>query len=324
MASVTDLQANVDWSRLLRQLELGNIEGAIAALNIAPAAFAEYAAVKSEAFAKAGASTVAQIRQAGVAPIGMRFNMQDPRAQQWIAESVAEQVVGFAEEQVQVARRVIGEGYAAGRGPRDIATDLAGRVVGGRRQGGVLGLDGPRAERLRKVVVGMRTPEGVRGLVIQHDNGAVSLRYKVNKATAQRILKAYRAGSEVPPGDRLISERQYSNALKLARAETVARTETASAVMGGRDETWQQLVESQGLTTDAVIKRWEHRGGASVHHRPDHLAMSGVEVRGLNTPFIFPDGSVLQYSHDPRGGPAHVINCRCSVEYRLDHAVGLG
>lgn len=323
MASVTDLQANVNWNALLAALDRGDIDGAVAALNISPAAWAQYSAEVSGAYAQSGASTMAQIRATGVASIGVRFNMQNPEAQAWILESVANRVVGFTEEQIQVARRTIEAGYAAGQGPRNIAVDLAGRArgTGGIREGGVLGLDGPRAERYAKVVHGMRTPDGVQSLVIQHADGNLSLRYKVNKATAQRILKAYRAGTAVPEADRIISERQYGNALKMARAETVARTETAGAVMGARDEAWRQAVTSEGIDPANVIKTWWHRRGATAHHRPDHLAMSGESVRGLDTPFIFPDGAMLKYAHDPDGGAEHVINCACDVTYRVDRSM---
>lgn len=325
LASVTDLTANVNWPRLLAELERSNIDGAIAALNISPAAWAEYSSAMTAAYAKAGASTAAQIVQSGVGPIGTRFNMANPRAEAWIRENVAERVVGFAEEQIRVARAVIEAGYAQGQGPRSIAVDLVGRATGpGRtRAGGVLGLDGPRADRLQKVTQGMRTPEGVRGLVIRHESGALSSRYKVNPATERRILKAYRAGTAVPEAERIISERQYSNALLKARGDTVAATETGNAVMSARDEEWHQFLQSQGLDRDAVIKRWEHRRGASRYHRPDHLAMSGTEVVGLDTPFIFADGAMLKYAHDPDGGAAHVINCGCDTTYRISHDAGL-
>src|SRR5690606_37826099 len=120
----------------------------------------------------------------------------NPRAEQWIRENVGENITGFVREQVEVARNVIEAGYTNGKGRRAIGTDLVGRATGpgGQRQGGVMGLDAPRAERLRKVSDGMRTPEGVQSLVIRHQDGNLSLRYRVNKATANRILSAYRKG----------------------------------------------------------------------------------------------------------------------------------
>ncbi|RSE60400.1 hypothetical protein EGT81_12785 [Alcaligenes faecalis] len=323
MASVTDLQANVDWRALLEALGRTDIEGAIAALNINEAAWAEYSSKMTQAYALAGASTAAQIQAQGLGGIGTRFRMTNPGAQEWIRQNVANRVVGFSEEQTQVARMVIEAGFGRGQGPRNIAVDLAGRVQGGSRAGGVLGLDAPRAARLQAVTQGMRTADGVRDLVIARQDGKLALRYKVNAATEQRIIRAYKAGTAVPEADRAISERQYSNALLKARADTVANTETANAVMSGRMEQWRQLIETKGIDPESVIKTWHHRRGASKDHRPDHLAMSGKSVRGLFTPFVFPDGAQLQYAHDPDGGAKHVIGCGCDTTFRVDHSVGL-
>ncbi len=187
----------------------------------------------------------------------------------------------------------------------------------------MLGLDAPRSARLQAVTQGMRSADGVRDLVIARQDGKLALRYKVNAATEQRIIRAYKAGTAVLEADRLISERQYSNALLKARADTVANTETANAVMSGRMEQWRELIETKGIDPESVIKTWHHRRGASKDHRPDHLAMSGKSVRGLFTPFVFPDGAQLQYAHDPDGGAKHVIGCGCDTTFRVDHSVGL-
>lgn len=324
MASVTDLSANVNWRALLAALEAGNIDSAIAALNIAPEAWAEYSAVVSDAYAKSGAATMAQITANGIVQVGTRFRMTNPRAEEWMRRNVAESVVGFTQEQIKSAREVISNGYALGNHPHTIARDLVGRVgASGVREGGIMGLDAPRAMRLDRVRQGMRTAEGVKDLVIEHADGSLSLRYKVNKATGDRIFKAYRSETAVPAAERAISERQYYNALMKARADTVAETETGNAVMSARQESWEQAAESQGLDKSAVRKTWQHRRGASRYHRPDHLAMSGKSVEGLDTPFEFPDGARLQHAHDVNGGARHTIRCGCSTEYRLDHARGL-
>lgn len=324
MASVTDLQANVDWTRLLVELERMNTDGAIAALNISPEAWSEYSASVTAAYAKAGASTAAQITQQGIGTIGTRFQMSNPRAQAWIAENLGGSIVGFTREAQMTARTVIEAGYALGEGPKTIAIDLVGRVGNdGIRTGGILGLDNPRAMRLQAVTAGMRTPEGVRDLVTQHLDGTISVRYQVNPATEQRILKAFRAGTEVPLNERVISERQYSNALLKSRGDTVAATETANAVMAARQEQWVQLAEAQGLDARAVKKTWQHRRGGAKEFRPAHLAMSGKTVQGLFTPFIFPDGTRMQYAHDPAGGARNNINCGCDTTYSLNRAHGL-
>jgi len=317
LASVTDLLANVNWPLLLERLQQYDTEGAIQALNISPAAWAEYSAVMTAAYARAGSSTMAQIVQSGVGQIGTRFNMTNPRAEQWIRQNVAESVVGFTEEQVRVARQVIANGYARGDGPRTIAIDLGGRVVGGNRQGGVLGLDAPRATRLERVSVGMRSPDGVRSLVIRREDGTLAMRYKVNKATEGRIISAYNAGTEVPDAAREVSERQYRNALLEARAETVAQTETGAAVMGSRQEAWDQALDARGLERADVAKTWWHRRGVGGDARITHIEMNRVTVIGLDTPFELSDGSRMLYPHDPAGGASNTIKCGCDCTYSL-------
>lgn len=317
LASVNDLRANVDWPALLSALEAYDIEGAIAALNIDESAFSEYSNSVTSAYSQAGASTAAQLVQQDIGPIGTRFNMSNPRAQAWIREHVGESVAGFTREQVRAARDLIEAGYQAGAGPRDIAVDLVGRVVGGERQGGIMGLDVPRAERLRIVAEGMKSAQGVRELVTEHQDGTVSVKYKVNEATARRILKAHRDGTAVSPEGQAISVNQYRNLLLKDRADTVAITETGNAVMGARDEQWRQLAEARGLDARNVRKTWRHRRGATQYHRPDHLAMSGHSVMGLDAVFEFPDGVSMRYAHDRIGGPKHIIRCGCDTTYDL-------
>ena len=323
IASVTDLQSGVNWPALLDALQRYDTEAAIAALNIAPEAWAEYSSAMSTAYARAGASTIAQIQAAGIGGIGVRFQMTNPAAQQWIRENVGEMIVGFAREQIEVARTIIGAGYAQGQGPRNIALDLVGRATGGAaRTGGVLGLDGPRAERLMRVKYGMLTADGVRDLVIESTDGTLNMRYVVNKATEMRILKAYREGRAVSAKDREISLRQYQNALLKQRADTVARTETGMSVMSARYQSWLQIAESQGLDASAIKKTWVHGAGRKGDYRPAHLALNGKSVQGLHTPFMV-EGTPMQHALDKRGGARQVINCRCSCNFSLNQYVEL-
>lgn len=313
MDAVEDLQDGVDWKNLISALQRGDVQAAVEALNIHPAAWSEYANTINSTYSASGSLSASQVRFIEGSFVGVRFDMRNPRAQQWIAQNVGEKIVGFAEEQVQIARTIIELGYSKGEGPRTIATDLVGRVgPSGSREGGVLGLDSQRARRLHIVSVAMRTPEGVRSL---YEGGR--LKYKVNKATALRLKKAYEAGEAVPKRDIELSINQYRNALLKDRADTVAETETGNAVMSSRQESWLQAAESQGLDGSAVVKTWRHRRGSSPDHRPDHLAMNGISVVGLGTPFVFPDGVRMQHAHDSNGGARHIIRCGCDTEYRL-------
>lgn len=321
VAMVADLNNGVDWKRLLSALKKGDVDGAVAAMNIEAAVFFGLAGAMETAYVAGGALAANTISGPGGARLLFRFNMANPVAQAWISENAGQQIVGrMTRETLDLVRKTIVEGYARGENPLNIATDLAGRAVGPgawpKRVGGVITLDGPRAARLQAVTVGMRTPAGVQGLVIAHTDGTFSVRYKVNKATEMRILSAYHKGQAVPEAQRLVSETQYYNQLLKARGDTIARTETGQAVMSGRFEAWRQAAEDKGYDVNDIVKTWRH-GSSSKHRRPDHVAMNGKSVRGLYAPFAFQDGVLKQHALDGEGGGAHDINCGCGTDFRL-------
>lgn len=322
-AAAAELSGGAIWADFIAALERQDIEAAVAALRIEPAAYAAYAQAKTAAFVAGGSLTAATIPQVGGLP-GIRWDMTNPAAESWIRRHVGERITEVAREQIEAARETILTGYQAGRHPHAIARDVGGRVsrVTGIREGGVLGLDSERARRLAAVVRGMETPEGVRHLVIVGRDGTLRMRYAVNAQTEARILRAYRRGEAVAPADRALSQRQYSNALLKSRAETIARTETGQAVMGARLEQWRQFMAARNIPEEALIRRWVHGGGVK-DPRPHHQAMNGQEVRGLTEPFRFSNGAALMCAHDPDGAASETISCTCDTTFRIDQTWGL-
>ena len=315
-AAIADLRGGVDWPALLGALRNNRIEAAIDALNIEPAVFQRYAALQTAIYAEAGQTTVASISIPGLVSAAVRFDLTNPAAERWIAGNVGQQITRITAEQVETARAVILEGYQRGQGPQNIAVDLAGRVINGTRQGGVLGLDAPRAERLRIVSEGIKTAEGVRDLVIKRADGTLEVRYKVNKTAEAAILRAYRRGEAVPEAVQGRIMAQYSNRLLKARAETVGRAETAQSVMSARRDGWRQLMTKRNIPPEAIEKVWRHGGGVK-EPRPHHVAASGMTVRGIDTPFPLSNGAVMQMAHDPDAPASETLGCGCNTEFRL-------
>jgi SPP1 gp7 family putative phage head morphogenesis protein len=99
--------------------------------------------------------------------------------------------------------------------------------------------------------------------------------------------------------NKLVSQR--INKSTITRAKTIARTETARAYNGSRDQAAQQAIDS-GLVSGGW-KIWRTAGDDRV--RPEHEAMEGERVRVGET---FSNGS--EYPDD--------INERCIVEYVLE------
>ena len=318
--AVEDLQSGVDLNRVIAAIKVGDVEGAVSALNINEAAFAKYSNALNNVYSQSATSMAGLLVSSGVLPNGARFNPFDESSVRWVAEHIRESVGGFTLDQREAARNFINSRYATQQGARSIALDLVGANTGRRRGrvGGILGLDAPRASRFEIVSNAIKTPEGVQSLVVKHLDGSLGVKYKVNEATAKRIIKAYSNGTAVSAEDRAISERQYKDALLKDRADTIVITETAGAVQAGMNEEWQQALRTLGASPENVIKTWRHARGATEFHRPEHLAMSGVSVRGLNAPFIFSDGVQKQFPHDAGGGARHNIRCACMCEYRIE------
>lgn len=317
--AIASIRGALDWPGLIAALERGDVDGAVSAIGIDNGDFLALWQKANEAYIAGATATVETLTVSGLTAAqaaGIRFDMTNPRAEAYMTTDTARMVQQISDDSRQAVQETLLRGYQDGRGPRDIATDIAGRVVGGRRQGGVVGLDAGRAHRLDMVSQGMRTPEGVRGLVIVRRDGTLGLRYKVNAATEKAILAAYRRGAAVPEAVRIRSENQFRNALLKARGDTIARTETGMAVAAGRREEWQQVIDKLGRSPMDVEKRWL-AGSGGMDPRWWHQAANNMIVRGLDTPFVFANGGSLQCAHDPSGDPGEVINCTCSVSYRL-------
>lgn len=263
-----------------------------------------------------------------------RFDMTNPRAEALIRTEAAARVTGYVEEQIETARRVIADGFQRGDGPQNIATDIAGRInpLSGRREGGIVGLSTPQVS----YVESMRTrllsgdPDAMMKVLGSFRDGkwvegsGMTLRDRRFDRSIMKAIRDVAAGRANPLSRDRIDEMtaKYADRLLKRRAEDIARTETAQGVEMARAEATRQALEKAGLDAAAVTKGWIHSGGLD-HARDTHLAMHGKTVQGLDTPFILPDGSVMQYPHDPAGGVRNNVNCRCRGDQDIDWAFGL-
>ncbi|USA40219.1 phage head morphogenesis protein [Pelagerythrobacter marinus] len=267
--------------------------------------------------------------------IEFRFDMTNPRAEQKIRSEAAARVAGYVEEQIETARRVIADGFARGEGPQNIATDIAGRInpISRRREGGIIGLSDPQAgyvESMRARLLSGDPEEMMKVLGRFGEDGkwiegtGLTLRDRRFDAQIKRAIRDVAAGKRNPLTRAKVDEMtaRYSDRLLARRAEDIARTETAQGVMLARAEATRQALGRDNLDDAAVTKTWLHSGGIR-HARDTHLAMHGKAVIGLSTPFLLPDGSVMQHSHDPDGGVTNNANCRCNTDFAIDWAYGL-
>ncbi len=314
-AAIDDMRGGIDTKALRVALEANDIDAAIRALDISPASFNQYLAARQTAFGEAGVLAASYIPTAEAGSVRFSFDMTNPRAERWIREEAGTRITGYVQEQIDIARQVIVDGYSAGRGPNDIATDIAGRIdrVTGKRSGGIIGLSEPQKGYVQTMRARLESgdPAEMRKVL-----DGMTLRDKRYDA---RILKAIETGQPVSKADIDLMTQRYSDKLLKRRAEDIARTETAQGVMGSRQEAFRQALEKEGLPGEALEKTWLHNGGAE-NAREQHIAMQGEKVTGIETAFTLPDGTQMKHTHDPAGGARHSVNCRCSTNYKINFA----
>lgn len=311
-------------NRLIAEIEAGRIEEAIEALRIEQGFFGPLSEAKRQAYLEAGVMVLAGLRLKDPFygdRIVIGFDGRAVRAERWARDQSSKLITSVIETQKESVRIVIKEGLETGQHPRNIAREIVGRVnpATGKREGGLLGLDRPRAGVFRKVMKAMQTPEGIRSLVTVPKDGSppyVTLE-SVNKATKQRILRAFRAGEAASAADIEISRKQLLNKLLKDRGDTIARHETLNAMRAGSLEGYRQLVESGKVRDDQIERTWDDTGDERV--RDDHRLMDGQKVIGIERAFVFPDGSQAMFpGDDSLEAPAkNLIQCRCWMAVRI-------
>lgn len=326
-------------------LQAGQVDAAATALGINAARFAELTEQVRNAYlagGRYGAATMPVLRMdptmivaGGYTPatrqarLSARFDMRNPRAEQWLAEHSSRLVREIVADQRNLIRSALTAGMEAGRNPRQTALDIVGRVVGGRRVGGVVGLTEQQAGfvvNARRELSSIHIPrprifDPVSGRS-RFDGPDHAASYFARTRRDRRfdgiVRRAIAAGQPVSEADidRIVG--RYSDRLLALRGEMIARTESITAFASGRDEAVVQAVEAGGAKPENVRKVW--RATMDSRTRDAHAELNGQEV-GLNEPFESPTGARLMHPGDSSmgAGPADVIGCRCLVEYVVDH-----
>lgn len=243
-----------------------------------------------------------------------RFDGRNPRAERVARELSSKLVTLIVDDQREAIRAVIEAGIEAGRGPRDTALNIVGRVnrATGKREGGIVGLNAPQAKAWLKA-----------GDELDALDPAYFERKLRDKRFDPMVRKAIETGKPLSKADRERVLNRYSDRLLKHRGDTIARTETIASLNAGRDEGIKQLIEAGNITEQQVVKVWDSTG-ADGRTRDTHLAMEG-QRRRLNEPFITPMGHRLMHPGDATlGAPgSEVINCRCVLRFDIDFYAGL-
>lgn len=315
--AVNDLRSKADLKRVIEALERQNLSAAVEALNLDPAAFASMDRVIRSAYGASGLSAIAAvpvIRAASGARLVIRFDGRAPRAERWVSTRSSTLITSIADDIRLAARNALLAGLEAGNNPRQTALSLVGRLdrTTGRRVGGTLGLTSTQEAWARTAYQDLLSGDADR---LRH---YLTLNRR-DRRFDRTVLAAIRDGRalDVATASRMIG--RLSDSYLALRGETVARTETLTALNAARREAFEQVVD-QGIRRENIKKYWSTtRDGRT---RDTHAAMQGQEV-GIDEPFVSPSGAQLMYPGDSSlgAGPAEVIQCRCYHGYRISQFV---
>lgn len=278
-------------------LRAGDYAAILSAIDIEPAAFDEMRGLLVEQMALTGSTEVGLMRFRPA----VRWNSANPRVESYARNDVGTRIQYITNDMVDSVRWTVGDGYAFGRSIDRIALDLVGRMEGGMRRGGVVGLNLQQSQW----IANMRR-------ALRDDPASVVTRFGLRDGRFDNLLLSDRPLTE----DQIDNvTRQYANKLLLSRGKMIARTERGLAINAGRFEAWRQAIDKLGLSESAVYKQWVYTN-RSREARPSHVMTNGQRVSGLNTPFDV-GGVLMQYPHDPSAPARECINCMCEVKIGL-------
>jgi len=102
--------------------------------------------------------------------------------------------------------------------------------------------------------------------------------------------------------------------MKPWQARRIAQTEMAKAQSAGRYLAAEQAEKEYGLP---MLKTWHHKSGQE-NPRLKHEGLNGKTIP-KNESFDV-DGEPMMYSQDVNASARNIINCHCSITYRVDTA----
>ena len=295
---------SLDYAALIDAIRFGDFNRVAALLRIDAAAMFPLEEALRGAVIAGGLSVVAPRAIAGA----FSFNGRHPRAEQIIAEMGARLVTEIGSPGVEPIRALLLAGQQQGIGAERIARQLAGTInkVTGIREGGIMGLDGPRAARSQAVRDILSDPARIG----EYFKGGSARYTSTDRRFDASVRRAIDEGRALPAADVERIARAHDARLLKARGDTIAQNEAFTAQAQGRREAYAQMRDQPDV--ESITKRWQH---ASLKDpRPDHQRMDGTVV-GFDEAFVMDDGTHMQYPHDPAGGAAHSIGCRCTVIY---------
>lgn len=328
LEAIDQITNAAQMNRLIAALEAGNVEEAIEALRIEQGFFSPLNEAKRGAYLDGGNLVMAGLKLKD--PFSgdkfvLGFDGSAVRAERWLRDQSSGLIVEIIDQQREMARDVLREKLETGTNPRTTALDIVGRMnnATGKREGGFIGLTTQQARWALNAEDQLRNahlPGEVDPITGQRKPSPGSLYLGRQRRDARfdaRVREAMTSGKPIAEADIQRMTTRYRDRLKAYRGQVIARTEALNSMRAGEMEGYRQLVDSGKVRSDQIERTWSDTGDSRTRH--DHRAMRGQKVRGIDTPFTFPDGTQALYPGDVSLGspPQNLIQCRCIQEFRI-------
>lgn len=292
--AIRERKDSINLTALAQAIEGRDLNRAVEIAGITGADMFPFRRAIDDAYVDGGL-TVTQAAPAFAARVALDGSA--PRAVEWAQTHVGGLIGGIAQEQREVVQQVIADQIERGVNSQKIAREIRKTI----------GLSSPQQRYLanaRSELEALDSNYFTRELRDRRFDGIVRRAIKDGKPLSQVDI------------DRITT--RYSERMIKHRAEVIARTESITALRAGRDEGIRQAIEQGAINPERLVRRWS--ATLDSRTRPDHMAMDGVEVEGMDTPFILPDGSRMMYPGDTSLGASasQTIQCRCFQEHEVD------
>lgn len=322
LQAVRGARDGVALQQLAALVATGQVDSIARALGITSDRYAGLAEAIRTAYLRSGQLTAAEVPPLLSGPTigpwqptrGMRvqwsFDITNPMAERWVREHSSRLVTGIVQDQREAIRIVLGRGMELGQNPRQTALDIVGRVAGGRRSGGIVGLTSQQAQFVMNARDELSDPSRMA------DYFSRQRRDKRFDGTVRKAMREGRALSQEQI-DRITG--RYADRLLQYRGEVLARTEALTSMNAAREEAYRQAIEAGDLSPESVTGTWQASGDRRT--RDTHAALHGQE-RAFGQPFESPGGALMRFPGDTSmgAGPEETIQCRCVKVFRVDYA----
>lgn len=297
--ALADWRNNVDLDAIAAALTRGDIEAAVRAANIQPAALNGFLNSREAAFEAAGMAELASHR------LNIIFDARHLRGEQQLSQYGARFVQGVTDDVKAMLRTALTDSLSRGQGAKAAARSIRDMI-------GLTDSQAGWAINLRR-----KLETDPNGLLSEFAADGYKLRDKRLDGIVRRAVKAEQpiAAADI---EKIVTA--YQNRAIRWRALNIARTETLRAVQAGNFEAYQQAVDSGKVAAQSVRKVWNSAHDNRVRHT--HRELDGESV-GLNDSFVSVSGARLRYPLDPTAPLEETINCRCNLTYRIDHLANI-